>query len=277
MNTLQLPSGLRVPALGQGSWQLGLHRAKRRAEIAALRRGLDLGMTLIDTAEMYGEGKTEKVIGEAIDGRRQEVFLVSKVLPHHATRQGTVEACRHSLKRLRTKYLDLYLLHWRERVPLRETLAGFHDLQRDGAIRAYGVSNFNVQDLQELWALPGGRDIQTNQVLYNLQHRGIEWDALPWCRQQSLPIMAYSPLNQGSLVDHAKLRPIARRHNATSGQIALAWVLRQPKVFTIAKAGTVVHVRQNQAALDLQLTDEDLREIDAIFPAPRKKIPLETT
>lgn len=274
---VQLPSGTRVPALGQGTWEIGDDRAARRKEIAAIRLGLDLGMTLIDTAEMYGDGKAEELIGEAIAGRRQDVFLVSKVLPQHATRRGTAEACRQSLKRLRTDSLDLYLLHWRERVPLAETLEAFQELQREGAIRAYGVSNFDVADLEELWTLPGGREAATNQVLYNLQQRGIEWDLMPWCREQHRPLMAYSPLNQGKLVDHRKLRDITRRHEATPSQIALAWALRQPDVFAIVKAATAAHVRENREALDLRLTDEDLSELDALFPAPRKKIPLQTT
>ncbi len=277
MRTVQLPSGARVPVLGQGTWQIGIYRSARRTEIAVLRLGLDLGMTLIDTAEMYGDGKAEELLGEAIEGRRHEVFLVSKVSPHHATRRGTVEACHQSLKRLRTDSLDLYLLHWRERVPLRETLAAFQELQRDGAIRAYGVSNFDVTDLEELWHVPGGRDISTNQVFYNLQHRGIEWDLIPRCRQHRLPIMAYSPLNQGRLIEHQKLRSIARRHKATPGQIALAWILRLPETLTIPKSGTIAHVRKNREALELRLTDEDLKELDALFPPPRKKIPLETT
>jgi diketogulonate reductase-like aldo/keto reductase len=277
MRTVGLPSGVRVPVMGQGSWEIGIRRGARRAEIAVIRAGLDLGMTLIDTAEMYGDGSAEEVIGEAIEGRRHEVFLVSKVLPQHATRRGTFEACRRSLKRLRTDYLDLYLLHWREQVPLRETLEGFQELQREGMIRAYGVSNFDVADLEELRGLPGGRDIATNQVLYNLQHRGIEWDLAPWCHQRGLPLMAYSPLNQGRLAGHRKLRSIARRRGASPGQIALAWVLRQPGVFTIPKAATLAHLRQNREALGIHLADEEIEELDAVFPPPREKIPLEIT
>jgi len=244
-------------------------------EITALRLGLDLGMTLIDTAEMYGEGAAEELIGEAIAGRRDEVFLVSKVYPHNATLRGTPAACERSLRRLKTDCLDLYLLHWRGAVPLAQTLSAFQALKKAGKIRDYGVSNFDMADMEEAWALPGGNEIVTNQVLYNLVHRGIEWDLLPWCGQEGIPIMAYSPVEQASdeqrgLLHHAALKQIASRHEATPAQVALAWLL-QKKVVVIPKAGNPEHVRENRAALDLTLTDKDLADLDAVFPPPQRK------
>ncbi len=279
MRTLSLLSGRPVPVLGQGTWLMGEDPSRRQNEIAALRLGLDLGMTLIDTAEMYGEGAAEELIGEAIAGRRAEVFLVSKVYPHNATRQGTVEACARSLRRLNTDYLDLYLLHWRGEVPLAETLAAFQSLKQAGKIRDYGVSNFDVDDMKEAFALPGGEEIATDQVLYNLLYRGIEWDLLPWCRAHGLPIMAYSPIghsagDQRAMLDHPAVKSIAARHNATPAQVALAW-LQQPGVIVIPKAGTPEHVRENRAALALKLTRKDLGELDRAFPPPRRKVPLE--
>ena len=275
MKTVRLPSGRSVPTLGQGTWGLGEDRAKRQAEIAALRLGLELGMTLIDTAEMYGEGAAEKLIAEALKGRRAEVFLVSKVYPYNATRGGAVEACERSLRRLKTEYLDLYLLHWRGSVPLAETLEAFHSLKQMGKILDYGVSNFDLADMEEALALPGGAEIATDQVLYNLLRRGIEWDLLPWCRTRGLPIMAYSPIEQGSLLTDAQLKLIAARHDATPAQVALAWLLRQDGLIVIPKAAKVAHVRENHAALELRLTDEDLEELDRAFPPPRQKVPLE--
>jgi len=276
IRTLRLPSGRPIPVLGQGTWGMGEHRARRQAEIAALRLGLDLGLTLIDTAEMYGEGGAEEVVGEAIAGRRAEVFLVSKVYPHNATRQGAIEACGRSRRRLKTDYLDLYLLHWRGSVPLTETLDAFQSLKRAGKIRDYGVSNFDLDDLEEAIALPGGEEIATDQVLYNLMHRGIEWDLLPWRRARDIPVMAYSPIEQGKMLKHPQLKLIASRHNVTPAQVALAWLLRQEDVVVIAKASKAAHVRENRAALDLKLTDEDLAELDQAFPPPRQKVPLET-
>jgi diketogulonate reductase-like aldo/keto reductase len=278
--TLPLPSGRPIPVLGQGTWLMGEDPAKRHTEIAALRTGLDLGMTLIDTAEMYGDGAAEELIGQAIAGRRKEVFLVSKVLPHHATRRGTIEACGRSLERLRTDYLDLYLLHWRGMVPLEETLEAFQLLKRSGEILDYGVSNFDVDDMEEASFLPFGDEIVTDQVLYNLAHRGIEWDLLPWCRERGIPVMAYSPIEhspseQGGMLDHPQLKQIASRHGATPAQVALAWLLRQ-QIVVIRKASKPAHVRENGAALDLELTDDDLREINRAFPPPDRKIPLET-
>jgi diketogulonate reductase-like aldo/keto reductase len=279
MRTLRLPSGRQIPVLGQGTWRMGEDDAKRRAEVAALRLGLDLGMALIDTAEMYGEGGAEDVIGEAIAGRRTEVFLVSKVYPHNATRRGAVEACGRSLQRLKTDYLDLYLLHWRGSVPLAETLEAFQALKRAGKIRDYGVSNFDQDDMGEARALPGGDQIATDQVLYNLRHRNIEWGLLPWCRRRGIPVMAYSPIDhsagkQRGMLDQPQLKSVASRHGATPAQVALAWLLRQGGVVVIPKASHAAHVRENRAALDLTLTDEDLTELDRAFPPPRRKMPL---
>jgi diketogulonate reductase-like aldo/keto reductase len=271
----KLPSGEAVPVLGQGTWYLGDGLRPREVEIAALRLGLDLGMILIDTAEMYGNGAAETLVGEAIAGRRDEVFLVSKVLPGNATASGTVAACDRSLRRLRTEQLDLYLLHWRGPVPLTETLEGFAALIRAGKIRYWGVSNFDVPDLEELRALPGGREVATDQVLYNLARRGIEWQLMFWCRELNLPIMAYSPIEQGRLLRDPVLQSVAARHGATAAQVALAWVLRHPDVVAIPRAGNPEHVRENRGALDLQLTEQDLAELDRAFPPPSGPQPLE--
>jgi diketogulonate reductase-like aldo/keto reductase len=275
MRTLPLPSGRPIPVLGQGTWAMGEDPAQRRAEIAAIRLGLDLGLTLIDTAEMYGEGGAEEMIGEAIAGRREEVFLVSKVYPFNATRRGAVEACERSLRRLKTDYLDLYLLHWREEVPLAETLAAFQSLKQAGKILDYGVSNLDTDEMKEAYDLPGGEEIATNQVLYNLMHRGIEWDLLPWCRERGIPIMAYSPVEQRALLDHPELNLIAALHNASPAQVALAWLL-QKEVIAIPKASDPTHLRENRGALDLTLTPKDLKELDRAFPPPQRKVPLET-
>ena len=275
MKTVRLPTGERVPALGQGTWNMGEKKKNRAEEIAALRLGLDLGLSLIDTAEMYGDGKSEELIAEAIDGRREQVFLVSKVLPQHATRQGTIKACEGSLRRLKTDWLDLYLLHWREDIPLEETLAGFDVLVQDGKIRHWGVSNFDVADMEELVDLAGGSSVTTNQVLYNLTRRGIEYDLLPWCRERQVPIMAYSPIEQGRLLKEAALKKVASRHGATPSQVALAWVLRHDDVIAIPKAGKSNHVRENHGALGLRLSKQDLSELDDAFPPPTKKVPLE--
>ena len=271
----KLPSGEAVPVLGQGTWYLGEGLRPREDEIAALRLGLDLGMTLIDTAEMYGNGASETLVGEAIAGRRDEVFLVTKVLPGNATASGTVAACDRSLQRLRTEQIDLYLLHWRGRVPLAETLDGFAALLRAGKIRYWGVSNFDVPDLEELRSLPGGRDVETDQVLYNLTRRGIEWRLLFWCRELGIPIMAYSPIEQGRLLRNPVLQRVAARHGATAAQVALAWVLRHADVIAIPRAGNPAHVEENRAALDLRLTEQDLAELDRAFPPPTGPQPLE--
>ena len=273
--TITLPSGEAVPRLGQGTWRMGENRRLRDEEIAALKLGLGLGMTLIDTAEMYGDGEAERIVGEALAGRRDEVFIVSKVLPENASRAGTIAACERSLKRLGTDRIDLYLLHWRGRHRLKETLAGFQALMDQGLIRSWGVSNFDVDDMEELEALPGGKAAATNQVLYNLARRGIEADLLPWCRDRGIPIMAYSPIDQGRILRDRSLGRVAARHRATPAQIALAWVLRHEDMMVIPKAMTETHVRKNRAALDLPLTPADLAELARAFPAPRRVQPLE--
>jgi diketogulonate reductase-like aldo/keto reductase len=275
MRTLKLPSGEAIPVLGQGTWQLGEKRTHRNGEIQALRLGLDLGMTMIDTAEMYGDGAAEQLVGDAIAGRRDDVFLVSKVLPSHATRKKTIQACEHSLVRLKTDRLDLYLLHWRGPVKLSETLAAFSDLVAAGKIRYWGVSNFDVTDLEELQRIPGGEHVATDQVLYNLSRRGIEYDLLPRCRRHGLPIMAYSPIEQGKLVGNPVLQNIATRHRATATQIALAWVIRNEPVMAIPRASTAAHVRENHGALSIQLTQQDLADLDRAFPTPTSPRPLE--
>ncbi|QJE02260.1 aldo/keto reductase [Massilia forsythiae] len=281
MRTLPLPSGRSIPVLGQGTWNMGEDRAARVAEADALRLGLDLGMTLIDTAEMYGEGGAEEVVGQAIAGRRDEVFLVSKVYPHNAGRAGVAAACERSLRRLKTECIDLYLLHWRGAVPLGETLDAFSRLREQGKIRDFGVSNFDLDDMQEAADLRHGAALATDQVLYNLSRRGVEWDLLPWCRARGLPLMAYSPLEsnpdeQAALLGAPPLQAVARRHGATPAQVALAWLLRQDGVVVIPKAVQPAHVRANRAALDLaeRLGAQDVAELDAGFPPPRARQPL---
>ena len=272
---VKLPSGETVPQLGQGTWRMGESGRLRKEEVAALKLGLDLGMTLIDTAEMYGNGNAEEIVAEAVEGRRDECFIVSKVLPENSTRAGTIAACERSLKRLKTDRIDLYLLHWRGSPPLAETLEAFLTLQQNGAIRYWGVSNFDVDDMEELFALPGGEGCASNQVLYNLRRRGIEVGLLPWCRERSVPIMAYSPIEQGRLLRDRVLTGVAIRHRATPAQIALAWVLRQEDMMVIPKATTLEHVRENRAALDIALTERDLAELDRAFPPPKGPRPLE--
>jgi diketogulonate reductase-like aldo/keto reductase len=267
------PNGAVVPVLGQGTWQLAQGGRTRREEVDALRLGIDLGMSLIDTAEMYGDGAAESLVGEVIAGRRDDVFLVSKVLPHHADRRGTIAACEASLKRLRTDRIDLYLLHWPGRVPVGETVEAFRILCSQGKIGAWGVSNFDTDEMQELGAGPDG--VQTDQVLYNLTRRGIEFDLLPWCRERNVPVMAYSPLEQGRLLGHAALSTVAARHGVSEAQVALAWVLAQPGVIAIPKAGSAAHVRENYAASRIRLSDLDLAELDRAFPAPRRRRSLE--
>jgi diketogulonate reductase-like aldo/keto reductase len=274
VRTLALPGGEPVPVLGQGTWGMGERHAARAAEVRALRQGLDLGLTLIDTAEMYGEGGAEEVVGEAISGRRDTVFLVSKVYPHNASAKGTLAACERSLKRLGTDRLDLYLLHWRGSYPLAETVAAFERLQRDGKIRHWGVSNLDADEMNELAAVPGGGACGTDQVLYNLQRRGIEWDLLPWCRERSMPVMAYSPIEQGRVRTGGVLASLARAHGCTPFQVALAWVLGRPGVLAIPKAAKPEHVDANAGALGIALSAEDLAAIDWEFPPPRRKQPL---
>jgi diketogulonate reductase-like aldo/keto reductase len=237
--------------------------------------GIELGLTLIDTAEMYGSGGAEEVVADAIEGQRESVFLVSKVLPSNASRRGTVAACERSLRRLGTDHLDLYLLHWRSGVPLDETLEAFEQLGRSGKIRSWGVSNFDTDDMQELVELPGGTAVATNQVLYNLTRRGIEYDLLPWSLEHGIPIMAYSPVEQGRLLRHPALAAVAARHEVSPAQVALAWVIRQDGVTAISKAVTPAHVRENRAAADLRLTAEDCVELDRAFPPPTRRRALE--
>jgi diketogulonate reductase-like aldo/keto reductase len=275
MRTTKLPSGEAVPVLGQGTWHLAEGRHPREEEIRALQTGLDLGMVLIDTAEMYADGGAEELVGEALVGRRDQTFLVSKVLPDHATAEGTVLACERSMRRLRTGWLDMYLLHWRGSVPLSETVAGFRKLLEDGKIRYWGVSNFDINNLQELSRVEDGSEFATDQVLYNLSRRGIEFDLMPWCRRYHIPIMAYSPIEQGRLLNHPELVAIAERHRATPSQIALAWVLRHEGVVAIPQAGVSEHVRENFQALDIRLPKADLIRLDLAFPPPDRPVPLE--
>jgi diketogulonate reductase-like aldo/keto reductase len=275
MKTVRLPSGEMVPALGLGTWHMGETARRRGGEIAALQLGLELGMSLIDTAEMYAEGGAEGIVGEAIKGRRDRVFLVSKVYPHNASRKGAVAACERSLKRLKTDVLDLYLLHWRESVPLAETVEAFETLAGAGKIRHWGVSNLDPDDMAELWKAARGRACATDQVLYNLTRRGVEWRLLPWCRRHKLPIMAYSPLEQGRLAAKSALKQVAERHRAKPMQVALAWVLHQDGVIAIPKAAETSHVRDNRAALDIALTKEDLALLDQAFPPPEGATPLQ--
>jgi diketogulonate reductase-like aldo/keto reductase len=279
MRKLRLPMGDAIPVLGQGTWRMGEQPAKRGDEVKALQLGLDLGMTLIDTAEMYADGKSEEVVAEAIAGRRDQVFLVTKVLPSNAARKAVVQAGERSLKRLKTDRIDLYLLHWRGGEPLAETLAGFMDLQQAGKIRGFGVSNFDVNDMKEWLALTAGAGgagaTQTNQVLYNVGTRGIDFDLLPLQAKAGIPVMAYSPLAQGRLPKSAALKAVAARHGATVGQVMLAWCLRQEIVFAVPKTSRLEGVRENAAAGDLVLTPADLAEIDRDFPPPSRAKPLE--
>ena len=267
MKTVALPSGEQVPALGQGTWYLGENRATRAEELATLRLGLDLGLTLIDSAEMYGEGLAEELVGEAIEGRRDEVFLVSKVYPHNASRQGAVAACERSLRRLKTDRLDLYLLHWRGSIPLEETLDAFDVLIRAGKIRHFGVSNFDVEDMEELASLPRGSSVATDQMLYNLTRRGIEYDLFPWLRKRNIPIMAYSPIEQGRMLKDRALQNVAARHGATAAQAALAWLLNHDGLIVIPRSGKTEHVRENCAAL--HQCNRPHQNLVQAFPVPR--------
>jgi diketogulonate reductase-like aldo/keto reductase len=275
MKTVRLPCGDMVPALGQGTWGMGEDPALHAAEIASLRAGLDLGLRLVDTAEMYGDGRTERLVGEAIAGRRDEVFLVSKVYPHNASRAGMQRACADSLRRLQTDRIDVYLLHWSGSVPLEETLDAFERLQRGGQIRAWGVSNLDTADMEELWSLPGGPAVQTNQVLYNLGRRGIEWELLPWLRKRGVPVMAYSPIEQGRLTRHRGLAGFARRHGMSPAQAALAWLLAKDDVIAIPKTASRSRLAENVGALAHPLDAAALAELDRIFPPPHQRVPLE--
>ena len=272
---VRLPAGESVPAMGQGTWYLGESPARRTTELAALRRGIDQGLTLIDTAEMYGNGAAEALVGEAVAGHRDEVFLVSKVLPSHSSYAGTLEACRRSLRRLGTDHLDLYLLHWRGRVELAETVGAFEELVREGLVRHWGVSNFDAQDMAELLGVPGGSAVQTDQVLYNLSRRGIEFDLVPTLQEHRVPVMAYSPIEQGRLLGHPTIAAVAERRGATQAQVALAWLMSRDGVVVIPRSGTVEHVQENRDAVDLHLGEEDLRALDEAFPPPRSPQPLD--
>ena len=264
-----LPSGEQVPAFGQGTWHMGEDRRRAAAEAAALRLGIELGMTLIDTAEMYGNGRAEEIVAEAVQGERDRLFIVSKVLPYNASQKGVVEACERSLKRLKTDRIDLYLLHWRGAVPLADTLAGFARLQRDGKIRHHGVSNFDLDDMKEWVGLAGGATVAANQILYNLTRRGPEFELIPWCRERQIAIMAYTPLGQGRMLQDKALAEVAAWHGASPAQVALAWLLRRDGMMVIPKATQPEHVRDNRGALDLRLTADDLTVIDRAFPPPK--------
>lgn len=276
MKTVSLPDGERVPALGLGTWKMEAGQPDEAEAIRALRTGLDLGLTLIDTAEMYGDGRAEQLVGKAIAGRRDSCFLVSKVLPQNASASGTIAACERSLRHLGTDRIDLYLLHWRGRHPLAETLSAFQQLQSEGKIRHWGVSNFDVEDIDELVDLAGGEAVAANQVMYSLECRGIEYDLLPQARRLGMPVMAYCPLGSGHLVYHPALAAIAVRHRATPAQIALAFLLDRPGVIAIPKSARPARVQENAAALEIVLTDDDRAELDRLFPPPDRKMPLAT-
>jgi diketogulonate reductase-like aldo/keto reductase len=269
MRTVRLPDGTEIPALGQGTWHMGEQGRAAKAEIAALKLGIDLGVTLIDTAEMYGNGGAEEVVAEAAQGQREKLFIVSKVYPQNASRTGVAQACERSLKRLRTDRIDLYLLHWRGSHPLAETVAGFEKLRADGKIRYWGVSNFDTRDMEGLAALANGANCATNQVLYHAGSRGIEYDLLPWSIAHKMPLMAYSPVGQGGrLLQSKALAAVGKRHNATPAQIAIAWTMRHANVISIPKASDLAHVRQNAAVDSIVLSEADLAEIDAAHPPP---------
>jgi diketogulonate reductase-like aldo/keto reductase len=274
MRTVVLPAGETVPALGLGTWKIGESARTRAAEVAAVRAALDIGYRLIDTAEMYGEGGAEEVVGAAITGRRNEVLIVSKVYPHNASRRGALVACERSLKRLHVDHIDLYLLHWRGSVPLAETVEAFEHLKRDGKIRRWGVSNFDVADMNELWSINNGSHCATNQVYYSASRRGIEFELLPWQRERHVPTMAYCPIDEGTLAQDKELAAIGKAHGATAAQIALAWVMAQPDVIAIPKAVKLDHLQQNYAAASLKLSTDDLARIDRHFPPPHRRVPL---
>lgn len=274
MKHVTLPGGEPVPALGMGTWMIGEDAATRAEEVATLQHGVDLGMALIDTAEMYGEGASEKLVGEAIRGRRERVFLVSKVYPHNAGFKAAQAACERSLKRLGVDCLDLYLLHWRGSAPFAETIEAFEALKAQGKIRHWGVSNLDPGDLQECCDTPGGAAVAVDQVLYNLTRRGIEWDLLPWCEARRIPVMAYSPVEQARLLRHSGLRELAGRLGMTPAQVALAWLLRRESIIAIPKTSTRKHLEENFAALRFSLEADVLAELDRLFPPPRRATPL---
>lgn len=274
MDLVSLPGGERIPALGMGTWKMGEHANRLGDEVAALRRGVELGMRLVDTAEMYAEGGAERVVGAALAGCRDQVFVVSKVYPHNAGRRAAIAACERSLGRLRTDRIDLYLLHWRGSVPLDDTVRAFEDLRAQGKIRHWGVSNFDVDDMDELAALDAGAQCCANQVYYSVSERGVEHSLAPWLAARSIPLMAYCPLDEGALVGDARLAAIGKRHGASAAQVAIAWLLARPGVVAIPKAARIAHVESNHAAAALRLGAEDLAEIDRLFPPPRRKRPL---
>ena len=274
MKTVRLPCGTDIPALGQGTWCLGDDPARRVDEIASLRRGIDLGLRLIDTAEMYGDGRSERLVGEAIHGRREEVFIVTKVYPHNASRRAMRQSCEASLQRLGVEVIDLYLLHWPGSVPIAETVDAFEALQRNGKVRHWGVSNLDLRAMEALDAVPGGRAVQTDQVLYHLGERGIEWALQPWLRQRGVPVMAYSPTDQGRLLREPALVDFARQHGRTPAQVALAWLIAQDGVIAIPKTGSVARLEENAEALLRPLSPAELLGLEALFPAPRAPRPL---
>lgn len=273
--SVSLPSGKDIPALGLGTWNMGEQRAGETQEIRSIRKAIDVGMTLIDTAEMYADGKSEEVVGKAITGRRDEVFLVSKIYPWNASAAGTIEACERSLARLGSDRLDLYLLHWRGGNPLEETVAAFEKLKTQGKIVDWGVSNFDVDDMEELFDVPDGNKCAANQVLYNLSRRGPEFDLLPWCQERSIPVMAYSPIEQGRILDNHALIHIAKAYQATPAQLALAFLLERDGVIAIPKSARPERVEENRGAIELEITEEDWAALDAAFPPPSRKIALE--
>jgi diketogulonate reductase-like aldo/keto reductase len=275
MRTVETRTGAHLPILGQGTWGMGEKRREHAREVAALQLGFDLGMTFVDTAEMYGDGGAEEVVGEAIRGRRDAVFVVTKVLPENASRTGTIRAAERSLKRLGSEWIDLYLLHWGGPHPLSDTLEAFEELRQAGKIRHYGVSNLDLRQMEEAEGLAHGSRIATDQVLYNLGRRGIEVDLLPWCTARRIAIMAYSPYDHGRLSRKKVLQEVARRHGCTLSRVALAWVIQHENVMAIPKASDPRHVRDNAAAADLVLTTQDFEELDAAFPAPSQPVPLE--
>jgi diketogulonate reductase-like aldo/keto reductase len=277
MRTVTLKTGEKVPVLGLGTWRMGERKSERAAELKAVQLGLELGLRLIDTAEMYGEGVAEEIVGDAMGGLRDDLYLVSKVYPHNASRKGTVAACERSLKRLKTDRLDLYLLHWRGSHPLAETVEAFEALKKGGKIRNWGVSNLDAGDLDELAGVPQGSNCASDQVLYHLGSRGIEWQLLPKCQKAKIMVMAYSPLGQGPLLRKPALGKVSSKHNCDPAAVALAWVLRRPGVITIPKATQPEHVRANIKALDVKLDAEDLAALDADFPPPKRAGPLEMT
>ncbi|UJW74081.1 aldo/keto reductase [Rhizobium sp. SL42] len=273
--TVNLPGGASVPTIGLGTWMMGEDKRRMADEIAAVRHAIELGMTLIDTAEMYADGESEKIVGAAVKDRREQAFLVSKVLPWNASFDGTIEACNRSLRHLETDYLDLYLLHWRGEHPLADTVGALETLKAAGKIRSWGVSNFDIDDMEELFELPDGKNCAVNQVLYNLSRRGIEYDLLPWCQERHVPIMAYSPIEQGRLLRHPELVHIAKAYQATPAQIALAFLLDREGVIPIPKTVSLSRLQENRDAVELDITDEDFDRLDVAFPPTSRKMPLE--